>query len=258
MGARTPAELEARLLHPAGPGRFDPAELDGLPAPVRRHLAQAIAPGAPLATSARLSMRGSIKVGRWLPFRARQVLSPQHGFVWTARAAGLIAGVDRYLDGAGALDWKLAGVVTVAHDQGPDVSRSAAGRAGAEGIWLPTALLPRFGVRWSAAAADLVTAAFGVGEVPVELRLRLDGAGRVVSLQFERWGDPDGGGRFGWHRFGGQITGYASFGGLTIPSAGRLGWFWGTEGWERGEFFRYRITELQPVGPVGDRGVAAR
>ena len=259
MGTITPG-LEARVLRPAGPDRFDPAELDGLPAPVRHHLAMAVAPGTPLATSARLSMRGSIKVGRWLPFRARQVLDPHHGFVWAARAAGLIAGTDRYLDGAGVMDWRLAGLVTVAHGAGPDVSRSAAGRAGAEGIWLPTALLPRFGVRWSAKAGDAenaesaenqVTAAFSVGGTPVALQLRLDEAGRIVSLAFDRWGDPGGGGGFGWHRFGGQVTAYASFGGLTIPSAGRLGWHWGSDRWAQGEFFRYRITELQPVGPDG-------
>jgi hypothetical protein len=98
-----PADPEARLLGPAEPGRFDPAELAELAAPVRRHLAQAIAPGTALATSARLTMRGQIKVGRWLPFRARQVLDPHRGFVWTARAAGLIAGVDRYLDDAGRI-----------------------------------------------------------------------------------------------------------------------------------------------------------
>ena len=154
MGTTIAGDLERRLLRPAGPERFGPAELDGLPEPVRRHLTQAIAPGTPLHTSARLRMRGSIKVGRWLPFRARQVLSPQRGFVWTARAAGLIAGGDRYLDGAGAMRWKLAGLVTVAAGEGADISRSAAGRAGAEGIWLPTALLPRFGVRWSAPAGD--------------------------------------------------------------------------------------------------------
>lgn len=251
MGTTTLADLEARLLRPAGPGRFDPAELDGLPEPVRRHLGLAIAPGTPLATSARLRMRGSIKVGRWLPFRARQVLSPHHGFVWAARAAWLIAGSDRYLDGAGALEWKLAGLVTVARAEGADVARSAAGRAGAEGIWLPTALLPRFGIRWAAPASDRVTAAFAVGETPLELELRLDAAGRVVSLAFDRWGDPGGDGAFGWHWFGGEVTGYASFGGLTIPSAGRLGWFWGTDRWAEGEFFRYRITDLQPAGPTG-------
>jgi hypothetical protein len=239
MSGKATREPEARLLRPAGPERFGPAELDGLPGPVRRHLAQAIAPGTPLHTAARLTQRGQIKVGRWLPFRARQVLSPGQGFVWTARAAGIIAGSDRYLDGAGAMRWRLAGLVTVAAGEGPDVSRSAAGRAGAEGVWLPTALLPRFGVRWSAAADDRVTAAFTVGETPVELELRLDAAGRIVSLAFDRWGDPDGTGSFGWHRFGGQITGYADFGGLAIPARGRLGW-------DGGEFFRYRLTGLEP------------
>ena len=80
------------------------------------------------------------------------------------------------------------------------------------------------------------------------LELRLDPAGRIVSLAFDRWGDPDGHG-FGWHRFGGEITGWASFGGLTIPSAGRLGWHPGGDRFTEGEFFRYRITALQPVGP---------
>jgi hypothetical protein len=135
--------------------------------------------------------------------------------------------------------WRLAGLVTVAAGEGPDVSRSAAGRAGAEGIWLPTALLPRFGVRWTAPADDRVTAAFAVGETPVALDLRLDPAGRIVSLAFDRWGDPDDRGSFGWHRFGGRITGYAGFGGLTIPAQGRLGW-------DGDEFFRYRVTGLEP------------
>ena len=241
------SQLEARLLTPPEPGSFSTAELEGLPELVRRHLAQAIAPGTPLATSARLRMRGRIKVGRWLPFRAHQVLNPHHGFVWVARAAGVIVGSDRYVDGIGGIEWKLAGLLTVAHAQGQDVSRSAAGRAGAEAIWLPTALLPRFGVRWSVGSDDQVTADFRVGDTPVELRLRLDAAGRIASLVFDRWGDPDNRGAFGWHRFGGEFSGYRSFQGLCIASEGRLGWFYGSDRWPAGEFFRYQITDLQPV-----------
>jgi hypothetical protein len=79
MGTPPCAEPEARLLQPPEPGRFGAAELEGLPELVRRHLTQAIAPGTPLVTSARLRMRGQIKVGRWLPFRAHQVLNPQVG-----------------------------------------------------------------------------------------------------------------------------------------------------------------------------------
>jgi hypothetical protein len=211
------SQLEARLLTPPEPGRFSDAELEGLPEPVRRHLAQAIAPGTPLATSARLRMRGRIKVGRWLPFRAHQVLNPHRGFVWVARAAGVIAG--------------------------------------AEAIWLPTALLPRFGVRWSTGSGDQVTAGFQVGDTPVELRLWLDAAGRLASLVFDRWGDPDNRGALAWHRFGGEFTGYRSFHGLSIPSQGRLGCFYGEDRWPAGEFFRYRITDLQPVtGPPAQPG----
>ena len=71
MGSLRLSELEGRLLQAPAPGRFSSAELDGLPELVRRHLTQAIAPGTALATSAWLRMRGHIKVGRWLPFRAR-------------------------------------------------------------------------------------------------------------------------------------------------------------------------------------------
>jgi hypothetical protein len=229
MKATAMSELEGRLLRAAEPGTFGDAEVDGLPAPARRHLAQAIAPGTPLATSARLRMRGRIRVGRWLPFRARQVLNPHHGFVWAARAAGVVAGSDRYVDGAGGMDWKLAGVVTVAHAEGPDLSRSAAGRAAGEAIWVPTALLPRFGVRWSADGADEVGASWRIGDVPIELRYRLDRDGRIVSFSFDRWGDPDGSGAFAWHPFGGEVTGYRTFDGVSVPSAGRVGWFIGTD-----------------------------
>ena len=75
---RTPrlSEPEARLLQPPKPARFSAAELEGLPEPVQRHLAQAITPGTPLAASARLRMRGRIKVGRWLPFRPTKSSTP--------------------------------------------------------------------------------------------------------------------------------------------------------------------------------------
>jgi nucleotide-binding universal stress UspA family protein len=75
-------------------------------------------------------MGGRIKVGRWLPFSARQVLNPHRGFVWTGRAAGVIAGSDHYVDGAGALEWTVARLVTVASGAGQDVlrHRSMAGR----------------------------------------------------------------------------------------------------------------------------------
>ncbi|MEP7161306.1 MAG: DUF6544 family protein [Dermatophilaceae bacterium] len=237
---------------PATADVFTSAELEGLDDPVRAHLGQAIVPGASLAQCAQITMRGSIKIGRWLPFRARQILRPHDGFIWAARVAGVIAGSDRYLDGIGGMQWKLAGLVNVAKADGPDVSRSAAGRCGAEGIWLPTALLPRFGVRWSAQDSNHITAHYLVGDTPIEARCQVGPDGHLRSVTFERWGDPDQTGQWGWHTFGGTFTAQRTFAGLSIPSSGRMGWHYGTDRWESGEFFRYQITDLQPLAPDGE------
>ena len=69
------SEIENTLVQDAV-GEFDDSELEGLPDPVQHFLQTAIAPGTPLSRTARLRMRGHINVGRWLPFRAREVLSP--------------------------------------------------------------------------------------------------------------------------------------------------------------------------------------
>ena len=226
------------------PEVFSEAELHGLPTPVRRYLRAGIAPGTPLTGAARLRMRGRIKVGRWLSFRAEQTLDPHHGFRWNVRAAGVISGFDRYVDGRGETRMKLLGVLPVMHADGPDVTRAAAGRAAVEAIWVPTALLPRFGVEWSAADERHLTARYRLEALEVEVHYVVGPDGRLRSVVFDRWGDPDGTGTWGPHPFGAEITGYATFDGLTIPSAGRVGWHFGTDRWDQGEFFRYQITEL--------------
>jgi len=241
--ART-TDLERRVVRAADPGGFSAGELDGLPAPVRRYLTAAVASGTPPARTARLRMRGTIRIGAWLPFRAHEVISPHSGFVWSARAAGLISGSDRYVDGAGVADWRLGGLIPVMHAEGADVTRSAAGRAGGEAVWVPTALLPRFGVEWTAGSDHRITARFAVGPVPVEIHLLLDDAGRAVRFRFDRWGDPSGSGRWDMYPFGGDVTEHRTFGGLTVPAAGRIGWFPGAPEWATGEFFRYRITDV--------------
>jgi hypothetical protein len=144
--------------------------------------------------------------------------------------------------------WKLFGVAPFVRASGLDYARSAAARAGGEGIWIPTALLPRFGVRWTAQDALNVTASYRVDDIELDVRYVLDDEGRIQSLVFERWGVPDRSGAWGWYPCGGDVTGYRSFDGLTIPSKGRLGWFFGTNRWTEGEFFRYEITELQLLG----------
>jgi Family of unknown function (DUF6544) len=168
MGVSVPVGIERRLIRPPAAAVFTEAELDGLPSPVRRYLRYAIAEGTRLASTARLLMRGHIKLGRWLPFQAQQLLDPHHGFYWGARVAGLMSGFDCYAAGQGQMRWKLAGLLPVMVADGPDLSRSAAGRVAGEAMWVPTALLPRYGVDWSAVDDRHLTARWRIDTFEVE------------------------------------------------------------------------------------------
>ena len=252
MGTRSGSsvkEFEALLADPAAPGIFSGAELAGLPDPVRRFFGVSIASGSPLARSARFVMRGSIKLGsRWVPFRGHEVISPHRGLVWAVRTGGVISGSDRYLTGQGSMDWKLFGLVRVVHADGPEVSRSTAGRVGAEAVWVPSALLPRFGVAWTAFDDRHIAFSYRLDGIDLDVRCMLDDDGRVRTIVLERWGDPDSTGKSGRYPFGFEATGYATFDGVTIPSAGRAGWFIGTDRWRDGEFFRYEIADYELIG----------
>jgi hypothetical protein len=76
MPAAVPIEVERQLVRPSEPAVFTDAELNGLPDPVCRYLRAAIAPGTPLATAARLRMRGQIKLGGTV---ASAVIEPRAG-----------------------------------------------------------------------------------------------------------------------------------------------------------------------------------
>jgi hypothetical protein len=247
MPAAVPVEIERQLMRPSEPAVFTDAELNGLPDPVCRYLRAAIASGTPLATAARLRMRGQIKLGRWLPFQAEELLAPHQGFHWAARAAGVVSGYDCYAGGQGQMRWRLLGLLPVMRADGPDLSRSAAGRVAGEAIWVPTALLPRFGIDWSAADDHHLTARWRVDSHEVALELVIDDQGRLPESVFQRWGDPDRTGTFGLHPCGGEVTAYATFGGVSVPAAGRAGWFYGTDRRAEGEFFRYQLTSMELV-----------
>ena len=66
------------------PQAFDPGELAGLGEPVQRYFSHAIAEGAPLVAGVRVTMRGRIRVRRWLRFTAEQHCDGQ-SFAWRAR-----------------------------------------------------------------------------------------------------------------------------------------------------------------------------
>src|SRR5580765_930834 len=87
-------------------------------------------------------MHGRIRLGKWRSFTATQIIRPGDGYIWAATTymSGLpITGYDRYFGGAGHMRWRLVGVIPIVSADGPDVTRSAAGRLASEIAVAPTA-----------------------------------------------------------------------------------------------------------------------
>jgi hypothetical protein len=226
---------------PAEP--FDRAMLVDLPEPARRWLTRAIAPGTPLWRSVELTMQGEIRLGRWRSFTATQVAAPPAGYIWAARASifGVpVVGFDRLSSGTGQMCWRLLSLIPVVTAEGPDITRSAAGRLASEFVMVPTtfrAATWRLGDRSDTAVA---TWRIGAEEVDVEVHVGRDG--QLLDVALQRWSDA-GGEPFGYHPFGVTVEAERTFAGITIPSTVRAGWWWGTDRQEEGEFFRARITD---------------
>jgi uncharacterized protein DUF6544 len=210
--------------------------------PVRRYFEHALPAGPPPAPGTRLTMRGRIRVGLWLPFTATWE-GDGRSFAWRARVAGgLLRVVDRFAGGAGAMDGRLLGRLRVLHAAGEDTARSAAGRAAIEAAhWAPGALLPGRGVAWRAEAEDLIVATFDVPPERPEVHLRIDRRGAVASAWMERWQD----GSHGHVPFGGDVRAERRFGDLVLPSAITVGWGYGTPRYA--PFFEAEVTAAGPA-----------
>jgi hypothetical protein len=245
MSSNPPSIDELWDSAPVSNQTFDPALTRNLPAPAQRYLQHAIAMGTPLATAVHLRMHGEIKLKGWFPFSAEQVIRWDRGMLWRAavRLHGIVMrGGDRFLDGQGAMQWKLLGIVPIVNASGPDITRSAAGRVNIESIWLPSVLC-HDDVSWAVLDPCHLHAHFRAHGDTAEIDYTIDNQGRLQSVNMPRWGNPEGA-QFHVANCGGFIEEERTFGGYTIPSRLRVGWYFGSERFEsEGEFFRATIDD---------------
>jgi hypothetical protein len=192
-------------------------------------------------------MHGEIRLKRWLPFTAEQVIRQGRDMIWRATVRSnmsTIRGFDRFVDGEGAMRWKLFGLFPVMTASGPDISRSAAGRVKAESVWLPS-ILCGDDVSWTAHDSRHPDAHFKVRTDTQPLALTIDDKGGLKSVKLRRWGNPEGG-EFHDVDFGGVVEEEGTFGGYTIPTRVRIGWYFGTDRFEPdGEFFRATLDDAR-------------
>ena len=225
---------------------FDPELLIDRPDLARRYLENAIAPGTTLASAVRLWMHGEIKLKeKWHPFKGEEVICWNRGMIWRANTwmQGLpIWGADRIVDGVGEVQWKILGLFPVVRASGADVTRSSVGRVQAELIWLPSVLCNP-DVSWTELNASQVQANFTALGEPAKLTLTVNAQGRLEQVKIDRWGNPEGE-AFHYSDFGGIVEDSGTFGGYTIPTRLRVGWYFGSERFEsEGEFFHCTIDK---------------
>lgn len=224
---------------------FDFAQIQDLPEGARRYLHHSVADGAPLASAVRLHMHGDIKLKGWRPFSAEQVIRWDRGMIWRAaiKMHGLsIHGGDSFLDGQGAMRWKLFGIIPMVSASGPDITRSAAGRVNIESIWLPSVLCSNE-VLWTAPEESKLHARFSAHDETAEIDYVIDDNGGLKSVNMPRWGNPEGS-EFHYDPCGGLVEKEGTFNGYTIPTRMRVGWHFGTDKFEtEGEFFRVTIDD---------------
>lgn len=239
------APVWKRLAQPTTePAVFDPAITDPLPEPARRWLTHAIEPGSRLARAAVIEMCGHIRLGRWIPFRALQLHAPPAGYVWAAQARLgplWVSGYDRYSDATGEMRWRLLSRIPVMSASGPDTDRSAAGRVALDALLVPTAWLSP-AVTWRADDhPDTVTAVWHVDGQELPVTLTVAGDGRLRSLTMARWAEPAGH-PWGAYPCGGELDGEIECGGIRLGRRMRAGYFYGSDEWVAGEFFRAEVT----------------
>ena len=213
---------------------FDESMVQDLPAVAKRYFGHAIRPGTPLARSVWLAQSASMRPsenGARLELRAEQWLTAGQGFLWaaTTKIGPLpFTVVDHYAEREGAVQVRALGIVPIETATGYDVTRSSRHRLAAESVWLPASLLPRTGARWIETAPNAARVTIAVDEDVIELNLSVGDDGSLRSVSLERHGDV---GVESWQSipYGFDVEAEGTFGGFTIPTRVRGGWWYGTD-----------------------------
>jgi uncharacterized protein DUF6544 len=220
---------------------FEASHISNLPEPARRWLTHAISPGTPICDRTRLTMHGSVRLGRWRAYTATEELAPETGFLWSARTtmAGLpLSGYDAFSEGEGRQHWRLFGLIPVQSAEGMEVTRSAADRLAAECALLPTSLVR---AQWRPGPnADSATYALRVGGrfARTKVTVHVAADGRLKAVTMMRWGTPPGA-KFGQYPFRVRFDGEYRRQGIAVPTDLTAAWLLPEGSWF--EFFRAHI-----------------
>jgi hypothetical protein len=222
--------------HLANTWTFSPEQVADLPAPARHYCSFALRPSQPLIRRARFEQEGEFAMKRdaWKPFTAVEDLSVYPpAFVWDARIrmAPLLAAFvcDRYIAGEGVMQAALAGLVPVVDQRGtPSMAMSSLLRYLAETPWLPTALLPNAGVRWTFIDDGTARAMLTDAGITVSMDVHFGPRGEIERIEADRHRDVEGTPVL--TRWVGHFYDYERIDGMMVPARSEVGWVL-ADGW---------------------------
>lgn len=242
------AALDQRLA-PSEAKRVDFRELEGLPEPVAKYLRSALKDGQPMIRSATITWGGEFRISKdWAPIHAVQHFTTQPpGFVWDAsiQSMPLVPTMvrDHYTAGHGGIHATIAGLITVADDNaGKALAQAALERYLAEAIWLPTALLPSAGVRWTAIDATHARATVTDSGIEASVIFEFNPDGHLLACHLpQRYRDTVNGQprRAPWEA---RIISFEAHDGMQVPASGVAQWHY-PEGLH--PYWRGRLLKVQ-------------
>jgi hypothetical protein len=207
---------------------FSSEMVGGLPDLAQRYLLHAIQPGKPLARRVELKMSGMLKPKEdapWMPLQADQILTPERGFIWKAKAkaAGpvFMNVTDHYAAGEGRMRVALFGLLPMVNVSNQDIAKSGAGRL----------------MGWQKVDSLHAKVTLTIDDLTTTLTLTIDEQGRLKEVVLPRWKDDVK----EFVPFGVVIKEEREFDGYTIPSQLHGGWWYGTERYS--EFLRFTIEQ---------------
>lgn len=223
----------------------DDADLERLPNPVQRWMRASGVAGTAIPSVVRITQDGEFRLGRdkdWMPMTATQHYTTNPpGFLWRSSMEMFplvrVTGRDRYAQGTGDIEMRIASLIPVAKKSGGNLDSGALLRYLNETMWFPAALLlPN--VTWepvddTSARATLTDAGQSVSAVFI-----FDDQSRLVNMTADRWNDSEQA-TLPWST---PMTDYGKFNGIDIATAGTGVWKTGADAYE---YIRLRVTSVE-------------
>jgi hypothetical protein len=235
LRARYDRDAKAALAAATGTGVdrvVTDADLAPLPAPLQRFLRVSGIVGQPRVRTLRLRMHGRIRSGPeagWMPLVVQQVTTldpPVRLFYLDASMAGLpVPGYHRFADGHAMMLVKALGLVPVASDSGPAMTRSETVTFLNDLCLLaPAGLLTR-AIRWDPIDDRKVRATFTLGAHTIGATLVFDGDGRLADFWSDDRGRAEPGGTVAQgQRWSTPVSAYRAFGPFTLMAQAEALW----------------------------------